>query len=74
MAYICTTCGATTETPGHLCSPCDTTLPCNFCGAPEAGARHMCREKLTAVQYFCTSCGRVAEERSFLCNPAPVIE
>jgi len=74
MAYTCTTCGAAAETPGHLCSPCDTTSSCGFCGTSEAGARHVCRDKLVAMQFFCSTCGRVAEEENFLCNPSPITE
>lgn len=74
MAYTCTTCGAVAETPGHLCSPCDESSPCNSCGAQEADSRHSCRDKPVAMQFYCTSCGRVAEESSFLCNPSPIGE
>jgi len=74
MAYTCTTCGAIAETPGHLCSPCDDRSPCHYCGAQEAGARHICRDKLVAMQFYCTSCGRVAEKNSLLCNPLPIDE
>jgi hypothetical protein len=74
MAYTCTTCGASAETPGHLCSPCDETSSCNFCGKSKAEARHICRDKLVALQFFCTTCGRVAEKENFLCKPSPITE
>lgn len=74
MAYTCTTCGAVADTPGHLCSPCDDTSTCNFCGTPKVDARHVCRDKLAAMRFTCTACGRVAEEKNHLCNPVPILE
>lgn len=74
MAYICTTCGAVAESPGHLCSPRDGTTSCTFCGTKTTEKRHMCRDNLATVQYFCSNCGQVAEERGYLCHPEPIIE
>jgi len=71
MAYTCLTCGMTAETPGHLCSPCDQTSSCGFCGAEKAGDRHVCRDNLETLHFFCTTCGRVANKQDFLCNPSP---
>lgn len=72
MAYTCTTCGAIAESPGHLCSPCDNSQPCNLCGKPEDGARHLCRDQVPSMQFTCSSCGRVAEREGLLCNPVPI--
>lgn len=74
MHYICTTCGAAADAPGHLCSPCDSTSSCTFSGAQDASAGHSCRDKPIVMQYVCSGCGRVAEERSHLCNPEPIME
>lgn len=74
MAYTCMTCGAVADSPGHLCSPIDASTSCTFCGTETTEKRHVCRDKLAAVQYYCSTCGQVAEERSYLCNPEPIIE
>ncbi|WP_028317628.1 hypothetical protein [Desulfobulbus elongatus] len=72
MAFVCTTCGAAAETPGHLCSPCDTAASGTFCDIAGNGTRHACRDKTATVQFYCTTCGQVAEEKRYLCNPEPI--
>lgn len=69
MAHTCKTCGAVADSPAHLCSPCDDTSDCTFCGAPKVDIRHVCRDKLSEMQYVCGGCGRVAMEESHLCKP-----
>ncbi|WP_028583552.1 hypothetical protein [Desulfogranum mediterraneum] len=72
MPYSCNTCGAVAESPGHLCNPCGDTESCSFCGAAEVDARHICRDKLSAMQFTCGGCGRVAMEAKNLCKPEPI--
>ena len=72
MAYTCKNCGAVAEAPGHLCSPCDDKEKCSFCGEPQADARHICKDKLSAMKFSCEGCGRVAMEANHLCKPSPI--
>ncbi len=72
MAHTCTTCGAVADSPGHLCNPCDDETSCSFCGAPEVDSKHVCSDKLSAMQYVCGGCGRVAVEEDNLCEPQPI--
>ncbi len=69
MAHTCKTCGAVADSPGHLCSPCDNTATCSFCGTPEIDIRHICRDKLTKMRFVCEECGRVGMEKTHLCKP-----
>ena len=71
MSYLCATCGLTADSPGHLCSPCDTALGRAFCGKPDASAGHICQEHPQTMHFVCAACGCVAEERHHLCNPEP---
>lgn len=72
MAYTCKSCGAVADYPGHLCNPCDDTAKCSFCGKPDVEAKHVCKDKLTAMKFVCGGCGRVAVESKHLCNPTPI--
>ena len=72
MAYTCKNCGAVANEPGHLCNPCGDKAKCSFCGASEAGPRHICKDKLAAMKYVCDGCGRVAMEKEHLCKPTAI--
>lgn len=73
MSYTCNTCGALSEAPGHLCSPCDDESECSFCGTPEVDSKHVCKDKLSEMKYVCGGCGRVAVEENNLCKPQAII-
>jgi hypothetical protein len=72
MTYTCETCGAVADEPGHLCNPCGDESKCSFCGSPEVNARHVCKDKLAAMNFYCEGCGRVATEEGHLCKPSPI--
>lgn len=72
MTYTCNNCGAVANEPGHLCNPCGDAAKCSFCGAPEVGHSHICKDKLAAMKFVCDGCGRVAMEKDHLCKPAPI--
>ena len=72
MSYTCKNCGAVANEPGHLCNPCGDAKKCSFCGVPQAESKHMCQDKLAAMQYVCGGCGRVAMESGHLCKPEPI--
>jgi hypothetical protein len=72
MAYTCKNCGAMADEPGHLCNPCGDLKKCSFCGAPAVDSKHICKDKLAAMQYVCGGCGRVAMEKKHLCQPSPI--
>jgi hypothetical protein len=72
MAYTCKTCGAISDSPGHLCNPCDDKQVCSFCGTPDTDATHMCKGKLEKMKYVCGGCGRVAMNEKHLCQPSPI--
>lgn len=72
MAHTCSSCGATADDPGHLCSPTVETLNCSYCGKNDVAANHVCKDKLAALKYSCESCGRVAAENSELCKPIEI--
>ena len=72
MAYTCTNCGAVAGEPGHLCNPCGDKVNCSFCGIPQTGTTHMCKDKLDAMKYVCDGCGRVAMNEENLCAPSPI--
>ncbi|MDR2551469.1 MAG: hypothetical protein LBD10_14860 [Desulfobulbus sp.] len=74
MTFVCTTCGATAESPGHLCSPHDSTTASTSGGVRDAGARHACRDRGDTLRYYCTTCGQVTEEKRNLCAPEPIAE
>ncbi len=74
MRYLCTTCGAAAETPGHLCSPCDVFSAGILCTKSDANTGFACGNKPAAHQFVCRTCGRKAEEQNQLCNPEPVGE
>lgn len=69
MAYSCKTCGAVAPEPGHLCNPCGDLVTCSFCGTPDVDTKHVCKDKLEAMQYVCEGCGRVGMEESNVCKP-----
>lgn len=75
MAHTCTTCGAVADSPGHLCNPCDTSSgSCNYCGTPEVDTKHVCKDKLAAMQFVCGGCGRVAVEAGNVCKPLHIMK
>ncbi|KJS31223.1 MAG: hypothetical protein VR64_12295 [Desulfatitalea sp. BRH_c12] len=74
MDYSCKTCGATVNTPGHLCNPCSEKVKCNFCGQDDVSARHMCTNKLAGMRFVCGECGRVADSPDHLCKPNQIID
>ncbi len=72
MTHTCKTCGAVADEPGHLCDPCGDETQCDFCGAQNVDARHVCKERLERMRYVCQGCGRVAMEEWNVCDPAPI--
>ncbi len=73
MAYTCKNCGAIADEPGHLCNPCGDDQACSFCGTPKVDAKHVCKDKLGAMQYYCEGCGRLATQRAHLCKPKQIV-
>ncbi len=72
-AYVCKTCGAMAEEPGHLCNPRGTGLKCTYCGMEHtAHEKHYCKGKLEDLKYVCEKCGRLATSEEFLCKPKGV--
>jgi DNA-directed RNA polymerase subunit RPC12/RpoP len=72
-AYVCSTCGALAEEPGHLCNPQGESMTCGYCGDPhEAHEKHYCKGKLEDIKYVCEGCGRLATSQDFLCDPKEV--
>uniref|UniRef100_A0A7V4G8N6 Uncharacterized protein n=1 Tax=Desulfobacca acetoxidans TaxID=60893 RepID=A0A7V4G8N6_9BACT len=72
-AYVCATCGALAEEPGHLCNPQGAPLACSYCGLEHAPhEKHYCQGKLEDLKYVCESCGRLATSQDFLCHPKEV--
>ncbi|WP_310599073.1 hypothetical protein [Desulfobulbus sp.] len=74
MSFVCTTCGATAESPGHLCSPHDSATANTSGGGRDNRARHACRDLGNSVRYYCTTCGQVAEEKQNLCAPEAIAD
>jgi DNA-directed RNA polymerase subunit RPC12/RpoP len=71
-AYVCATCGALAEEPGHLCNP-EGKATCSYCGKlHEAQEKHYCKGKLDDIKYVCEGCGRLATSKDFLCKPKQV--
>jgi DNA-directed RNA polymerase subunit RPC12/RpoP len=71
-AYVCATCGALAEEPGHLCNP-QGEATCGYCGKTHgAQEKHYCKGKLDDVKFVCEGCGRLATSKDFLCNPKEV--
>jgi hypothetical protein len=72
--YTCKTCGRTTTSAKHLCTPgkFEETYVCQFCGEYATDPRHICMPKLEAVEWFCDACGRVAANKNLLCSPKSV--
>lgn len=72
-AYVCATCGAVAEEPGHLCNPQGAASSCSYCGQEYAsGETHYCQGKLADLKYVCEGCGRLATSKEFLCQPKEV--
>jgi DNA-directed RNA polymerase subunit RPC12/RpoP len=72
-AYVCKTCGAMAEEPGHLCNPEGTGMKCTYCGMEHsAHEKHYCKGKLEDLQFVCEKCGRLATSENFLCEPKKV--
>lgn len=72
MTYSCKTCGAVSESPGHLCNPCGDESACSFCGAEGIDARHVCKKKHKAMKFVCGNCGRMATSSEHLCNATEI--
>jgi len=71
--YVCETCGALAEEPGHLCNPKGEKAKCSYCGQEaEVHEKHFCRGKLNDIKYVCEGCGRLATSADFLCKPKDV--
>lgn len=72
-SYVCKTCGALAEEPGHLCNPQGTGLKCTYCGMEHTPhEKHYCKGKLENLKYVCENCGRLATSEDFLCKPMEV--
>ncbi|MEJ2071674.1 MAG: hypothetical protein P8X65_09670 [Syntrophobacterales bacterium] len=72
-AYVCATCGALAEEPGHLCNPQGAAMKCNYCGMEHTPhEKHYCKGKLEDIKYVCEGCGRLATSKELLCNPKEV--
>jgi hypothetical protein len=73
--YVCETCSALAEEPGHLCNPKGEPRKCNYCGLEHAPhEKHFCKGKLEDIKYACEGCGRLATSADFLCKPKKVPE
>ena len=72
MAYTCKNCGASADSPRHLCNLCGGTENYCFLGSHKAEHSHMCKDKLSAMKYVCDGCGRVAMEDKHLCKPTSI--
>lgn len=71
--YVCATCGALAEEPGHLCNPQGEKLSCSYCQAEVSPhEKHYCEGKLKDIKYVCENCGRLATKAEFLCKPTNV--
>jgi len=70
--YVCETCGALAEEPGHLCNPKGEPQKCGFCGETAHYEKHFCKGKLEAIQFACEGCGRLATTPDCLCKPKKV--
>ena len=72
--YICSTCGATAASKGHLCAPVisDKAFSCEYCGAVAGDPRHVCKPKVEKFSYVCEGCGRVAVKKSEVCKPKKI--
>ncbi len=72
--YVCDTCGALAEEPGHLCNPKGEAMTCAYCGEKAPHLKHYCKGKLEDLKYVCEQCGRLATSEDFLCKPKAVPE
>lgn len=73
QAYVCETCGALAEEPGHLCNPRGAAMSCTYCGMEHAPhEKHFCKGKMEDLKYVCDQCGRLATGEEFLCQPKKV--
>ena len=70
--YVCETCGALAEEPGHLCNPKGEAMGCTFCGEKETHPLHYCKGRVDSIKYVCDQCGRLAEKEDFLCKPKQI--
>jgi DNA-directed RNA polymerase subunit RPC12/RpoP len=72
-AYVCATCGAMAEEPGHLCNPEGAAMKCTYCGFEHAAhEKHYCKGKMEDLKYVCEKCGRLASSKDLLCDPKGV--
>jgi DNA-directed RNA polymerase subunit RPC12/RpoP len=71
-AYICKTCGAVANEPGHLCNPASETAKCSYCGDQVPTVQHFCKGKMDDLKYVCEGCGRLAPAKEMLCKPKDV--
>ncbi len=72
-SYVCETCGAMAEEPGHLCNPQGMGQKCTYCGGEaKPHEKHYCKGKMEDLKYVCEKCGRLATSKEFLCDPKGV--
>jgi DNA-directed RNA polymerase subunit RPC12/RpoP len=73
--YVCETCGALADEPGHLCNPKGQPLTCTYCGFEHGPhVKHFCEGKMKDLKYTCEQCGRLAPTADVLCQPKEVPE
>jgi DNA-directed RNA polymerase subunit RPC12/RpoP len=71
--YVCETCGALAEEPGHLCNPKgQQKTACPYCGDVTPHKSHFCEGKMKDLSYVCEKCGRLATSADSLCEPQKV--
>lgn len=70
--YVCETCGALAEEPGHLCNPKGEAMTCAYCGEKGAHTKHYCKGKVESIKYVCDKCGRLSESGDLLCEPKEI--
>ncbi len=73
-SYTCKTCGKSSTSKGHLCSPVTQTekVECGYCGEVENETHHVCAPKVEKLKYNCGSCGRIATSGDELCDPKEI--
>jgi DNA-directed RNA polymerase subunit RPC12/RpoP len=69
--YVCESCGALADEPGHLCNP-KGKATCSYCGEKDPHVSHMCKGKMEDLKHVCGKCGRLATSSEFLCEPKDV--
>jgi DNA-directed RNA polymerase subunit RPC12/RpoP len=51
--YICDTCGALADEPGHLCNPKSEVEACPYCSEKHPHRSHYCKGKMEDLKYVC---------------------